>query len=208
MESSSSSSSKSCKISFPEYKIAVVYITADKEVVKKRVKARATGRTVDDDYLENAFQNIQKSLTIVADVVDFIATVDNSGDSPTPVLRSFKIVDRTHNWAVVKQRFARRIQHPDSFPNALTPIYIKEVAWAKGASKISGKLQLNVSGNIVTLTLSSEAPVTPDLEARQTALIPAKAVRFAYDTSVMLASTYVALKAHSYTSALVRRSSR
>ena len=94
---------------FPHYRIAVFAVKADEDTVRERIlaRAKATGRTVDESYIKYAFDNIKASLTIVADDVDFIATIDNSGtkSSSDPTLASFKVVDRTHDWSVLQHRF-------------------------------------------------------------------------------------------------------
>jgi len=74
---------------FPEYKIAVVHVTADEPTIKQRIedRARETGRTVDDWYWRQCIERIPASLEKVSKLVDVLATFDNSCYQTTPMLR-------------------------------------------------------------------------------------------------------------------------
>lgn len=92
----------------PKYKIAVFYIFADEDVVRRRIEEREaqTGRSVDDSFLEASFANIKKSLTTVQDEVDIVAMIDNSGKKEEPILTSLLTVDRSHDWKKVEDMFS------------------------------------------------------------------------------------------------------
>ena len=73
----------------------------------------------------DAIKVIKSSLTTVAPETDFIATINNSGSSP--ILESFKIVDRSHDWSAVSRRFARGQRELEAFPSTLAPICIVKI---------------------------------------------------------------------------------
>jgi len=66
----------------PHYRIAIVHVVADREVVYRRVAERAqvTGRHVPAAEIEDSLQRVPASIELLAPLTDFLAVVDNSAE--------------------------------------------------------------------------------------------------------------------------------
>eukprot|EP01063_Lacrimia_lanifica_P017668 TRINITY_DN24702_c0_g1_i1.p1 TRINITY_DN24702_c0_g1~~TRINITY_DN24702_c0_g1_i1.p1 ORF type:complete len:388 (+),score=102.20 TRINITY_DN24702_c0_g1_i1:60-1223(+) len=65
----------------PHQRVGIIHVTADENEVRKRVAARAhtTGRRVPDATLRSSLEQVPKSVALLRDSVDVVATIDNSG---------------------------------------------------------------------------------------------------------------------------------
>eukprot|EP00565_Helicotheca_tamesis_P005429 CAMPEP_0185738464 /NCGR_PEP_ID=MMETSP1171-20130828/33061_1 /TAXON_ID=374046 /ORGANISM="Helicotheca tamensis, Strain CCMP826" /LENGTH=416 /DNA_ID=CAMNT_0028409719 /DNA_START=125 /DNA_END=1376 /DNA_ORIENTATION=+ len=92
---------------WPQYRIAILAITAPDETIQKRLKHREemTGRHVDPDLQRDSSKGVEVGLRELAPSVDLIAHVCNSneGDMNTPpILKYVSLIDSSGNWELVK----------------------------------------------------------------------------------------------------------
>jgi predicted ABC-type ATPase len=73
----------------PAYRIAILYVAADRDTVYRRIAARAeeTGRHVPRAEVDDSLARVPKSVERLAAQVEFLAGIDNSTDAPQ--LRSY-----------------------------------------------------------------------------------------------------------------------
>lgn len=94
---------KSLRIERPEYRIAILHITAPREAVIARAanRARTTGRTVPRDVIDAALDSVPYSVRVLAPLADYTAEIVNDRDdenghsfhfSPPETLASFSRV--------------------------------------------------------------------------------------------------------------------
>ena len=78
------------RIEHPDYRIAILAIFAERDVIFERVRARAkeSGRDVPADEVEDSIRRVPLSVSRLSPHVDFKAIIDNSGE--TPQLRSYQ----------------------------------------------------------------------------------------------------------------------
>ena len=134
--------------------------------------------------MAGAFSKITASVTTIASQCDIVATIDNSGS--IPMLESFRVVDRSHNWSAIARRFALREEELDDFPNVLAPICIErlDLAVVDSIDVATGQLFL-LSGEgdsaVAALHLiACCARITLSHEAAEEAMVPLDARKFAF----------------------------
>eukprot|EP00188_Purpureofilum_apyrenoidigerum_P002145 Plantae.Rhodophyta-Purpureofilum_apyrenoidigerum.ctg22950.p1 GENE.Plantae.Rhodophyta-Purpureofilum_apyrenoidigerum.ctg22950~~Plantae.Rhodophyta-Purpureofilum_apyrenoidigerum.ctg22950.p1 ORF type:complete len:520 (+),score=70.67 Plantae.Rhodophyta-Purpureofilum_apyrenoidigerum.ctg22950:131-1561(+) len=68
----------------PEYRIAIIYVHASREIVLERARKRAdeTGRYVPDRDIEDSLTRVPEAVARLAPKADFVANIDNSGKVP------------------------------------------------------------------------------------------------------------------------------
>lgn len=108
----------------PEFQIAILHVTADEKVIRRRIALRAakTGRQVPEAEILDSLKRVPQSVHALATaqtadggmLCDFVAEIDNSG--PKPQLRRF--LERgecraSHSeWQEIEQRF-RTVPYED-----------------------------------------------------------------------------------------------
>eukprot|EP01060_Flectonema_neradi_P008400 TRINITY_DN16002_c0_g1_i1.p1 TRINITY_DN16002_c0_g1~~TRINITY_DN16002_c0_g1_i1.p1 ORF type:complete len:462 (+),score=82.14 TRINITY_DN16002_c0_g1_i1:44-1429(+) len=98
------------KLEHPEYRIAIIHVTAPLETVIQRALSRgeSTGRHVPESEIRDSFERVPKVVEMLTPQCDFVAHINNTDDGD-PVL--LKYVDESGdtvtdcNWAAVKSRF-------------------------------------------------------------------------------------------------------
>jgi len=108
---------------FPMYKLAIFIVEAEEQEIRNRIQKRGeeTGRFVPEQMLASSLMTGQRALNKLLPLCDFCARIDNSGD--TPRLMSFETIDRSGNWAVLKNQFQTQSSIRD-FPDALAPLLL------------------------------------------------------------------------------------
>eukprot|EP00959_Pyramimonas_sp_CCMP1952_P255719 5341536-Pyramimonas_sp.AAC.1 len=78
---------------WPLYRIAILYVYADKEVVLERAARRAvlTGREVPIADLVDSIEKVPKSVAILSPKADFTAYISNNPPNPEPVLERTEV---------------------------------------------------------------------------------------------------------------------
>lgn len=69
---------------YPDYRIAIVHVTARDETIRQRAKDRAktSGRTVPTDLLEDSIKQVPKSVEALTSLVDKVFTIANNDNEP------------------------------------------------------------------------------------------------------------------------------
>ncbi|KAL7572069.1 hypothetical protein ACA910_001716 [Epithemia clementina (nom. ined.)] len=79
---------------FPVLRLAIIQVTAPKETILARAKARAeeTGRVVPDKLLLEAYEQVPRSVAILQDLVDYHAELHNPADG------NIQLVTKGETW--------------------------------------------------------------------------------------------------------------
>merc|ERR1711879_884186 len=66
----------------PEYRIAIIHVSAELDTVCNRAASRATttGRVVPEEQLLDSFQRVPKSVEHLSPAADFVAHISNNCD--------------------------------------------------------------------------------------------------------------------------------
>ena len=94
----------------PGYRLAIVYVKADDDVVLERVRRRAemTGRAVPEAEVRDSLARVPKSVEVLCPLVDFLAVIDNTSDD-APELKKYCDADacylRPDAWSEIENRF-------------------------------------------------------------------------------------------------------
>ena len=85
---------KSIRREYPMLKIAIIYVTSEKDTILERVKRRAekTGRLVPESWIMKTLVEVPESMKILAPHVDFFATFENEVSAEPRLLRVSKQV--------------------------------------------------------------------------------------------------------------------
>lgn len=72
---------------FPHYRIAIINVTASREVIYERARRRAeiTNRVVPKEILDDAIENTTNFFSTLKPLVNFATTLDNDADNQPPV---------------------------------------------------------------------------------------------------------------------------
>jgi len=111
------------RLRFPEYSIAIFYVKAPPELVRKRISIRTeeTGRKIPEKLILDCLKANHDSISFLGDKVDFVARILN-GHSKIPVLETFESVDRSGNWDRLRMKFDNKFSPRQAFPKALGPL--------------------------------------------------------------------------------------
>mmetsp|Transcript_5502 Transcript_5502/g.11456 ORF Transcript_5502/g.11456 Transcript_5502/m.11456 type:complete len:201 (-) Transcript_5502:44-646(-) len=98
---------------YPQYRIAIVIISAPEEMIESNIKRRAmeTGRDIPDELRQATLETIGKGVVKLTYLVDLIASVRNTpvdnkndnNDISEPILRFVSMVDRSGNWDLIRE---------------------------------------------------------------------------------------------------------
>mmetsp|Transcript_19845 Transcript_19845/g.41786 ORF Transcript_19845/g.41786 Transcript_19845/m.41786 type:complete len:438 (-) Transcript_19845:67-1380(-) len=97
---------------YPQYRIAIISISAPQEMITSNIKRRAkeTGREIPDEMRQAANSDaIRHGVIKLTHLVDLVASVRNtpaneeSGKIAEPVLRFVSMVDRSGNWDLIRE---------------------------------------------------------------------------------------------------------
>jgi len=104
---------------WPEYRIAILYVYADKEVVLERAAKRAglTGREVPAADLVDSIEKVPKSVAILSPKADFTAYISNNPSIPEPQLERTEVfglptasaTSEAAGWKQISDRFATAV---------------------------------------------------------------------------------------------------
>lgn len=74
----------------PQYRIAIIHVTARAETIRKRARQRAvtSGRAVPSDLLEEAIRQAPTSVKCLSPLVDLVYTISNNEGEPMQLLAS------------------------------------------------------------------------------------------------------------------------
>lgn len=77
---------------YPEYRMAIVHVTASDETIRLRVKSRAekSGRDVPSDLLEKSISQVPKSVKALSPCVDVTFTIRNEDEQPIQLIPNNK----------------------------------------------------------------------------------------------------------------------
>jgi len=150
---------------FPMYKLAIFIVEAEEQEIRNRIQKRGeeTGRFVPEQMLASSLMTGQRAMNKLLPLCDFCARIDNSGD--TPRLLSFETIDRSGNWAVLKNQFQTQSSIRD-FPDALAPLLLTATPlemsdFAYEPSEL--KFEADLDSHSITLTKNlSEYDVEPN----------------------------------------------
>eukprot|EP00965_Chrysotila_dentata_P193008 6175492-Pleurochrysis_carterae.AAC.4 len=100
---------RSLRAKFPDYRIAIIHVTASEQIVFERVRMRAekTGRDVPESEVRDSIERVPKTVDLLSKELDFLAVIDNSGARPQLV----KYCDeemcylQQECWDQIKKRF-------------------------------------------------------------------------------------------------------
>jgi len=108
---------------FPDYSIAIISITADEEIIRSRIAARAkiTGRNVPERLITDSLEAPDKSLRMLVSKVDFLARITNNDG---PRLVSFEEFDHSGNFEVVRNVLSVGGSANPRFPQSLAPMFM------------------------------------------------------------------------------------
>lgn len=96
----------------PQYRIAIIVITAPDEMIDNNIKRRAaeTGRDIPDELRQaTSIKNIGHGIVKLTYLVDLVASVQNTPPAEgeeaisEPVLRFVSMVDRSGNWDLIRE---------------------------------------------------------------------------------------------------------
>lgn len=96
---------------FPQYRIAIISISAPEQMIADNIKRRAieTGRDIPEELQRaSSLDEIGKGVQRLTHLVDLVASVVNTPVSDTtrdakPVLRFVSMVDRSGNWDLIRE---------------------------------------------------------------------------------------------------------
>jgi hypothetical protein len=100
----------------PQYRIAIIVITAPDEMIDSNIKRRAveTGRDIPKELRQaSSIKEIGHGIVKLTHLVDLVASVCNSppakGDAVSkPVLNFVSMVDRSGNWDLIRELTSKR----------------------------------------------------------------------------------------------------
>ena len=80
--------SNQLRIDYPNYRIAILHVTAHPDTIRERARQRATisGRAVPIELLEESIEQVPKSVQRLAPLVDATYTISNNEDEPMRLL--------------------------------------------------------------------------------------------------------------------------
>jgi len=95
----------------PWYRLGIVHVHAEAEVVRRRAASRAetTGRAVPDDVLESAIRDVPTSVEALAPLVDMCVTIDNSSDDGPPRFVSETCEAFSRRWDAIRGAWVARL---------------------------------------------------------------------------------------------------
>eukprot|EP00299_Pterocystis_sp_00344_P016292 c8172_g1_i2.p1 GENE.c8172_g1_i2~~c8172_g1_i2.p1 ORF type:complete len:673 (+),score=132.56 c8172_g1_i2:48-2066(+) len=107
---------------YPNYYIAIFYVFASESVVRARIRSRAekTGRSVPEYLIQQSLAAPDHSLGVLTSKVDFVARIRNEGK--VPELVAYEVVDRSGQFGLIREQFARHDPPPNRFPSSLAPL--------------------------------------------------------------------------------------
>lgn len=102
---------KRIRIQYPQYRIAIISISAPEDMIENNIKRRAkeTGRDIPDEFRKTASSDaILTGITKLVHLVDLVASVrnnpsDGSGTISEPSLRFVSMVDRSGNRDLIRE---------------------------------------------------------------------------------------------------------
>ena len=99
---------------YPAYRIAIIHVVADDDIVYERARKRAaaTGRHVPESEILDSLQRVPAAVESLSPLADFVATIDNSTE--TPALRRWE-----DNQEPFRPSVRLRYVAPADFPEAL-----------------------------------------------------------------------------------------
>lgn len=100
----------------PQYRIAIIVITAPDEMIDRNIKRRAaeTGRDIPQELRRaSSIKEINHGVAKLTHLADLVASVHNSPHTGVnavsePVLQFVSMVDRSGNWDLIRELTARR----------------------------------------------------------------------------------------------------
>lgn len=97
------------RLTHPNYQIAILYVTADKDEIMRRARKRgeATGRYVPEEEILDSINRVPRSVSRLAPGAEFLAVIDNTG--PVPHLTKYCEEDVCYleldRWEEITRRF-------------------------------------------------------------------------------------------------------
>lgn len=115
------------KTEYDRYQIAILHITASREVVFERVKHRSliTGRVVPHQTIEIALKQVPQSVRILSKVVDVCIELNNMRSSARPINSSLNCTDHDKGIQLVANRDSSCVGDSNDENNN------SEMTWAK-----------------------------------------------------------------------------
>lgn len=175
---------------FPHYRIAIFAVLASPQVIEERAlkRAKRTGRHVPRDVMLESIQAVSKSLALLTPKVDFVAHILNE---TTPTLVNCINVDTSGRWALIEQKFQRVHDGMDSFPHAISPIYLRSLNVSSSSlafemtDRALSVFRTESNGTVKTLiarsTLSELCAISLDNDdLKQLVGVPSSASHFAW----------------------------
>lgn len=119
---------------YPEYQIAVINVTASKDVIFERVKRRAdeTGRDVPTAEVLDSIERVPKTVAQLAGMLEFLAIIDNSAEDGVPRLKKYCDVDMCYlnaDWDQIQRRFKSKSRKLSSSSSTLVRAEISNSTW-------------------------------------------------------------------------------
>ncbi len=101
---------------FPHYRIAILYVSADRGAIMRRVRRRGrqTGRLVPEEEVIDSIERVPESVQLLRSKADFVAYIDNGAGRPRLLSYftrqegtvTFDDPISTDNWRVCSERWA------------------------------------------------------------------------------------------------------
>jgi len=108
------------KKEFPQVRHAIIHITAPKQAILDRAASRAltTGRIVPEKLLEQAIEEVPKSVEILAPLVDYYAEINNSSDADDIKL----VKPEGSNWKQFRQQWIQTVAYVNNSKKVLEKV--------------------------------------------------------------------------------------
>ncbi|KAK7230203.1 Zeta toxin [Aureococcus anophagefferens] len=171
---------------YPQYRLAIFYVTCSEATARRRAKARAerTGRAIPEALFLDSLAAPDASLRLLTPHVDFLARMSNEVDGAPPSLDAVEAVDNSGDFAALRRRFAHTVEPADPFarfPERLGPVGVAPWVDAPTEARLdgAGRLVLRLAGGEEA---RGSAPHVLALspESRRATGCPDGAVFFAY----------------------------
>ena len=98
------------KLEHPDYRIAIIHVTAPMETVLQRALSRgeSTGRYVPESEIRDSFDRVPRVVDALTPQCDFVAHINNNDDGDPTLIKYVDELGNTvidSNWSSVKSRF-------------------------------------------------------------------------------------------------------
>lgn len=106
--------------SHPQVRQAIIHVTAPKQAILDRAAERAllTGRVVPEEILEQAIQEVPKSVKILAPLVDYYAEISNPPDANDVEL----VKPEGSNWEEFRQQWIQTVAYINNLEKVLQKV--------------------------------------------------------------------------------------